>query len=79
MRNTPAVQVLDTAVPAVRKSRPIRWLLVTTATVLAFVLSVLLAAGLEALRRMKNDAPERFEHVIALARELRLARLLDRL
>jgi tyrosine-protein kinase Etk/Wzc len=78
-RDTPTVQVLDTAVPATRRSLPIRWLICTSATLIALVLSLLLAAGLEALSRMRRESPERFEKVRELAREVGLTPLVDRL
>lgn len=78
-RDTPTVQVLDRAVPSTLKARPIRWLLCVSATLAAFLYSVLLAALLEAIRHMRVSAPERYERVRLLARELRLEPLLNRI
>jgi tyrosine-protein kinase Etk/Wzc len=78
-RETPTVQVLDTAVPATMKARPIRWLICVTATGLAFLGSLLLAAGFEAIARMRREDPERFAGLRRLAAELGLARALERL
>jgi tyrosine-protein kinase Etk/Wzc len=78
-RDTPTVQVLDPAVPATYKAKPIRWLICVSATFVAFVLSVLLALFFESLRRMRGESPERFERVRRIAAELRLGRALERL
>jgi tyrosine-protein kinase Etk/Wzc len=78
-RDTPTVQVLDAAVPAERKSWPIRWLICSSASLLALGLSILLALGFESIARMKRITPERYARVRELAREVRLASLLDRL
>jgi tyrosine-protein kinase Etk/Wzc len=78
-RETPTVQVLDTAVPATMKVRPIRWLICLTATGLAFLGSLLLASGFEAVARMRREDPERFAGLRRLAAEFGLARALERL
>lgn len=78
-RDTPTVQVLDTAVPATVKAKPVRWLICFTATGLAFLGSLLLASSLEAAARMRREDPERFAGLRRLASELGLARALDRL
>jgi tyrosine-protein kinase Etk/Wzc len=78
-RDTPMVQVLDRAVVAVRKARPIRWLLCGSATLIAFTLSLLLAGAMEVLARLRREDPERFAEVRALALEFRLGPLIDRI
>jgi tyrosine-protein kinase Etk/Wzc len=78
-RDTPTVQVLDPAVPATLRAKPIRWLICVCATVAAFACSVLLAAFLESIRRMREESPERYERALRLARELRLASVLARI
>jgi tyrosine-protein kinase Etk/Wzc len=78
-RDTPTVQVLDRAVPATRKAKPIRSLICLGATAAAFLYSVLLAAFLESIRRMRTEAPERYARVLLLAREFRMGSLVERL
>jgi uncharacterized protein involved in exopolysaccharide biosynthesis len=78
-RDTPTVQVLDTAVPATMKAKPIRWLICLTATGLAFLGSLLFASGFEAAARMRREDPERFAGLRRLAAEFGLARALERL
>ncbi|MFN8549006.1 MAG: GNVR domain-containing protein, partial [Candidatus Eisenbacteria bacterium] len=78
-RDTPTVHVLDRAVPAERKTKPTRSLICISATLLAFLLSSVLAIGIEALRRMRSESPERFERLHGLLREIGLARLIARL
>lgn len=57
LRDTPTVQVLDRAVPAERRYRPIRWLICVIATLLAFGASCALALVLDALERMRRESP----------------------
>jgi tyrosine-protein kinase Etk/Wzc len=78
-RDTPTVQVLDTAVPATMKAKPIRWLICLTATGLGFFGSLLLASSLEAATRMRREDPQRFAALQRLAGEFGLARALERL
>ena len=78
-RDTPTVQVLDTAVPATLKAKPVRWLICLAATGLAFLGSLLLVSGLEAAARMRREDPERFNGLRRLAAEFGLARALERL
>lgn len=78
-RDTPTVQVLDSAVPATYKARPIRWLICMSLTLAGLLISLGLAALVESLRRMRGEAPDRFERVRLLARELHLERALERL
>lgn len=78
-RDTPTVQVLDRAVPAQRKAKPIRWLICVSATAAAFFGSVVLAAFLESIARARRDDPPRFERWRALFGEFGLGRALDRL
>ncbi len=79
MRDTPTVQILDEAAPPTLKARPIRWLICVSATLAAFLLSVLLAAILENLIRMRREAPDRFHTVSRIADELGLGFVLRRL
>lgn len=78
-RDTPTVQVLDAAVPATLKAKPIRWLICLTATSLALIGSLLLASALEAAARMRREDPERFSRLRRLAAEFGLARALERI
>ena len=78
-RDTPTVQVLDPGVPATRKVKPIRWLICVSATALAFLASLTMAALLEAGGRLRRENPAAFERVRALAGEFGMARMLDRL
>jgi uncharacterized protein involved in exopolysaccharide biosynthesis len=58
-RDTPSVQVLDPGVPAEKKSKPIIWLNMLIAGVLALFLGIFLAFFLEYLERMKREVNER--------------------
>jgi capsule polysaccharide export protein KpsE/RkpR len=58
LRDTPTVQVLDPAVAAQRRYRPIRWLICTIATLLAFCFSVVLAWALDEADQMRRERPE---------------------
>ena len=58
-RDTPSVQVLDQGVPAEKKSKPIIWLNMLIAGVLALFLGIFLAFFLEYLERMKREVNER--------------------
>lgn len=78
-RDTPTVQVLDAAVPATMKAKPVRWLICLVATGLAFFGSLLLASLLEAAARLRREEPERFADLRRLAAEFGLARVLERL
>ena len=77
-RDTPTVQVLDRAVPPTRRHRPVRWLICTSATLVAFAASVALAAALEALSRLRRDDAPRFDRLRRVAGELGLGAALDR-
>ena len=68
MRDTPAVQALDEAVPPEKRYRPIRWLICVIATVLAFVASCLAAFGLDSLAAIRRDNPARWETLRRLGR-----------
>ena len=76
-RDTPTVQVLDRAVPAERKAKPIRWLICVCATVGAFALSLVLAALLEAGARLRREDPARHERLRQALAEMGLRRLAD--
>lgn len=78
-RDTPMVQVLDRAVPPTRRYRPVRWLICTSATLLAFLASVALAAGLESLGRLRREDAPRFDRLRRIAGELGLGPAFDRL
>jgi uncharacterized protein involved in exopolysaccharide biosynthesis len=78
-RDTPTVQVLDPAVPATMKAKPIRWLICVSATALAFFGSLLLASVLEAAARLRREDPARFASLQRLVGEFGLARALERL
>ena len=60
-RDTPTVQVLDPAIPAERKSRPIILLNMILAGVLALFIGIFLAFFLEYLERIKSGEPSSVE------------------
>ncbi len=70
LRDTPSVQVLDTAVPAEKRWRPVRWLICVIATGLAFVFSCALAWALDGLERLRREEPERYRSLAAVGRAL---------
>ncbi len=78
-RDTPTVQVLDRAVTPTKRYRPIRWIICVSATLTAFFVSVILAAVLERVARLRRDDPERFARLRELLRQLKLEPLVDRL
>jgi len=78
-RDTPTVQILDQARPADKKSRPRRSILCIAATLLAFAGSVLIAASLDAIVRMRGRTPEDYNKLHRIASEFGLGRFLDRL
>jgi len=55
-KDTPTVQVLDSAVPPVKKSRPNRKAIVLMAGALSLVSSIFLAFFTEYARRLKTDS-----------------------
>ncbi len=61
LRDTPTLQILDSAVPPERRWRPIRWLICVIATGMAFLLSCALALGLDSFVRIRRDDPEQWE------------------
>ena len=61
-KNVPVVLVLDRAVPAEKKSRPMRSLIVLSAAVLSLLLSLSVVLMIEAHRRLKDD-PERYRRI----------------
>jgi tyrosine-protein kinase Etk/Wzc len=56
VKDTPTIEILDEAVPPFRRSRPIRWLFVSSLTGAALVLSIGFAFGVEFLRRLRESA-----------------------
>jgi len=78
-RDTPTIQVLDPAVPATYKARPIRWLICVSATAVALLLSILLAGALNGLAGLRERSPERYQVYRNIARELGVGRMLDRI
>ena len=70
LRDTPTLQVLDTAVPAEKRWRPIRWLICAIATMLAFGFSCLLAWTLDELAGLKRERPDQWRFLQAAARGL---------
>jgi uncharacterized protein involved in exopolysaccharide biosynthesis len=69
-RSLPTVRVLDAAVPPDRRYRPRRSIFVLVATGAALVLAVMLAYGLEIVRRVRDD-PVRYSDLHEIARDLR--------
>lgn len=70
LRDTPTLQVLDTAVPAEKRWRPIRWLICVIATFLAFVFSCLIAWSLDGLERLRRERPEAWASLVSSTRSL---------
>jgi uncharacterized protein involved in exopolysaccharide biosynthesis len=63
LRDTPTIQVLDRAVPPEKRWRPIRWLICSIATLLAFLASCLLALAFDGFARWQDEDPERARHL----------------
>ncbi len=70
LRDTPALQVLDAAVPAQKRFRPIRWLICTIAAVLALALSCGAALVLDAVARLRRDRPDQWRSLAAAGSHL---------
>jgi uncharacterized protein involved in exopolysaccharide biosynthesis len=68
LRDTPSVQVLDTAVPAEKRWRPVRWLICVIAAGLAFLFSCALAWALDGLERLRREEPARYRSLAAVGR-----------
>jgi uncharacterized protein involved in exopolysaccharide biosynthesis len=69
-RDTPTIQVLDAPEPPQKRWRPIRWLICSIATMLAFVFSSGLAFVLDDIERMRRIDPERWRTFAAVAAHL---------
>jgi len=69
-RDTPTIQVLDAPEPPQKRWRPIRWLICSIATLLAFVFSSGLAFVLDDIERMRRIDPERWRTFAAVAAHL---------
>ncbi len=78
VRDTPTIQVLDAPVPPIEKARPHRGVICVVATMLAFLLSVWVAVGLERLALLAEYDPERYAHVQRLLRGVGLGFLARR-
>ena len=70
LRDTPTVQVLDAAVPPQLRWRPIRWMICTIATAIAFFASCALALALDGLARLRREEPDRWASLAAVASSL---------
>jgi len=60
LRDTPVLQVLDPGAPAEKRYKPIRWLICSVATLLAFAFSCLLAFILDSAAALRRDEPSRW-------------------
>jgi tyrosine-protein kinase Etk/Wzc len=58
-RDTPVVVQLDTAVPAERKAKPKRLIIILSAAISSFLLSLLYIAAVERWRRFQQENPEK--------------------
>ena len=70
LRDTPTLQVLDTAVPAEKRYRPIRWLICVIATAVAFLLASAIALALDGIERMRRLNPDDYRALGAIGRHL---------
>ncbi len=78
VRDVPTIQVLDQPFVPEEKSRPLRGVICAVATGLAFLLSVLVAAGLEKLAVISESTPERHAQLSRLLSGLGLRFLIPR-
>jgi uncharacterized protein involved in exopolysaccharide biosynthesis len=67
-RETPSVAVLDAAVPAERKAKPKRMIMVAVAGISSLILTAFIYAVWERMKLMQVNSPERFELLRALFR-----------
>jgi len=67
-RETPSVAVLDVAVPAEKKAKPKRMIMVAVAGFSSLILTAFFYALRERMKAMQADSPERFELLRALFR-----------
>ncbi len=72
VRDTPALQILDPPRPPQEKDRPHRGLICATATVLGFLLTLLVAGWLERLEMLAEENPERLMAICEALRGLGL-------
>jgi len=77
LRDTPALQILDSAVPAEKRFRPIRWLICSIATILAFLFSCGLALVLDHLESIRRERPMQWESLRGVGRALHPKRWFD--
>jgi len=80
-RDTPTVQVLDEAIPPIRKSKPKRTVLVGLAGLLSLFVGIFLAFGLEYMERVRSsEDSQKISRISSLLREdyLRLRNKLTR-
>jgi len=69
-RDTPAVVQLDTAVPAEKKAKPKRLIIILSAGVSSILLSLLYVSLVERWRRFQRENPERYaEFLVAYSRK----------
>jgi uncharacterized protein involved in exopolysaccharide biosynthesis len=67
-RQTPSVLILDTAVPAERKSKPKVTLYALIALVSSLLLSIFAVLILESIRKLRTSHPERFDNMVKTLR-----------
>ncbi|MGH2569527.1 MAG: GNVR domain-containing protein, partial [Bacteroidota bacterium] len=67
-RETPSIAVLDRAVPAEKKAKPKRMLIVALAALSSIILSISIFAVWQRLKGLQATSPERFELLRALFR-----------
>jgi uncharacterized protein involved in exopolysaccharide biosynthesis len=70
-KNTPTVQIIDTAVPPEKRSKPVRSVIVLFGGGLSIVLSLILIAWVEYVHRMRTRNPQEYDKVRGVSEALK--------
>ncbi|MGD9488987.1 MAG: GumC family protein [Calditrichaceae bacterium] len=69
VKNTPSIQIIDKAVPPVKKFKPIRWLIVVVSGLLGIFTGIFFSFLNEYMSRLKLNDPERYLNFSSLIKE----------
>jgi capsule polysaccharide export protein KpsE/RkpR len=70
-KDTPSIQIIDEAVPPIRKSKPVRSLIVIISSLVGIFIGIFLAFFKEYFYRLSITDPERYQYIMALISGIR--------
>ena len=73
-RDTPTLHIIDKAIPPIRRSRPIRSLLVLSAGVVTIILSLIFSFVYESLLKLKITRPDEFAKLRTIRSSFRITK-----